>query len=172
MKTWFAKLRISAAVDAGWPLSPTLRATIARSEELRRFEETAAGLGYALRNSAPQREAPPELHRSIMRAVRAANRAETPRHPLLALRWLAAPTLAVLVLMGGLWWARNRSAAPPTVVSAELAPPWSVAAAALEQGRELARTAPAVALAPLAEELARTDRDVRSAAQFLLASLP
>ena len=172
MKTWFAKLRISAAVDTGRPLSPALRATIARSEELRRFEETAAGLDRALRHSAPKREAPPELHRTIMRAVRAANRAEAPRNSLLALRWLAAPALAALVLMGGLRWAWNRPASSPAVASAELTPPWSVAATALERGRELARTAPAVALAPLAEELARTDRDVRSAAQFLLASLP
>lgn len=172
MKSWFAKFRISAALDAGRPLSPSLRAAIARADDLRRFEANAIGLDRTLRNSAPKREAPPELHSSIMRAVRSANHSASRPRSAPSLGWLAAPALAVLLLIVGLWWSLDRPAASRVVASTAPAPPWSVAATALEQAGQLARTAPSVALAPLTDELARADRDVFNATQFLLASLP
>jgi hypothetical protein len=206
MRNWIAKFRISAAADSGKPLPASLREDIACTDELRRFDQTLAGMDRALRNSVPKTEPPPGLHNSIMSAVRAASqpalkpgraelllshgqKAAQQRRPTggmvatrgswtlgafpeLALRWLAVPALAALVLAGGFWWAKTRPVAPATAQAASTAKPWSMPTAALEQGRELARNAPAVAIAPLAEELARADRDFRTAAQFLLASLP
>ncbi len=48
----------------------------------------------------------------------------------------------------------------------------AAATTALEMGGQAARAAPAAVVTPLAEELARVNRDLDSTAQFLLASLP
>ena len=65
MKSWLAKFRISAALDAGKPWPEPLK--IAADPELERFARRTEALGRALRSVPP---AAPLLHDSIMRAVR------------------------------------------------------------------------------------------------------
>jgi len=165
MNAWFAKFRISAALDGAKPLSASLRRRIAASEDLGRFAALCAALDRALKQSPPEPGAPPSLHSSILAAVRAAA-----RPGLAALRWAPAAGLGLCLalILAGAWWPRHRPAQPPGPIAQALAAP----SAALDLGGQMTRAMPAAVLAPLSEELDRLNRDLDHTAQFLLANLP
>jgi hypothetical protein len=175
MKSWLTKFRLSATLDSDRSASPSRRRGLADSEETRRFDETIRSLDHALRNQPPASGAQPDLHSAIMEAVRASrgthrNSAAT-RQWVLSPRWLPAPALATLALLG-LWWTLHR---PPNVHvhEAETAPaPILQIASALEAGDNAARSLPPAVVAPLSDELGRVNLDLENAAHFLLASLP
>ena len=167
MKLWFTKARISAALDAGRKPSAWLRRGISGSDELRGFEQEMTALDRALKQTVPRPEMPPSLHRSIMQAVRAANRPAPAQRDFAVLRWLPVPTLAVLVLLA-IWWVARGPVQPPVQDTQSLA----AATTALDLGSEMARAVPSAVVSPLANELERLNRDLDNTAQFLLASLP
>jgi hypothetical protein len=167
MKLWITKARISAAFDAGRKPSAGLWRSISGSDELRAFEQEMTALDRALKHTVPSPEPPPSLHRSIMEAVRAANRLAPARRELAVLRWLTAPALAVVVLLG-IWWATRGPVTPPVQDKPSLV----VATTALDLGGEMARAVPSAVISPLANELERLNRDLNDTAEFLLASLP
>jgi hypothetical protein len=126
-----------------------------------------AALDAALKGSAPRVDAPESLHRSIMQAVRAANRrAEAPRHSNV-LRWLPAPVLAAILLLGLVWAMHSRVQKP-----VQNAPTLVAAATAVHLGDDMVRAMPAAVVAPLSNELDRLNRDLDNTARFLLASFP
>ena len=89
MREWFAKIRISAALDGGRRPAAWSRRETDLSDELRGFEQEMAALDRALKQTAPRPHAPPSLHGSIMRAVQAVERpAANARRGLALLRWL------------------------------------------------------------------------------------
>jgi hypothetical protein len=74
MKAWFAKMRISAALDSGRRPTARSQGKTTVSDELSGFEKEMAELDRALKQTVPKPHAPPSLHSSIMRAVRAVER--------------------------------------------------------------------------------------------------
>jgi hypothetical protein len=167
MKSWFTKFRISTALDDGHKLPEPSRRQPTGSDELDGFEQDMAVVDRALRETAPRIQAPASLHRSIMRAVETArHRAERP-HSLAMLRWLVAPAAAAVALML-VWPSEHISKTLPKPEAQSLA----AAVSALEIGNQVARVAPSAVVAPLSDELERLNRDLDSAAQFLLASVP
>ena len=167
MKSWFAKLRMSVALDRGQKPSGRLREKMRGAAELGGFEADMTALDHALKETAPKAQAPASLHRSIMRAVQAAERPALAQREPTVLRWLAAPVLAMVALL--LVWHALRGPVRPTAPDTQ-----SLAAAtsALEAGGQMARAVPSAVVAPLSDELARLNRDLDNTAQFLLASLP
>jgi hypothetical protein len=168
---WFAKFKISAALDSRKPLPRAVHNAMARSDELYRFEKQAVSLKRALKATpAPASEPPPGLHEDIMRAVRAGARPATQVRELVLWRWLPAPALAALVLLA-VWgalrpaWDSSRRAAAER---AGLGP----AVAVLDLGERVAQSMPSEMVAPLSEEWERLNRDLDRTQQFLLASLP
>jgi hypothetical protein len=167
MKTWIAKFRISNALDATLvPTTPAL-ARHGESDEVRQFAAAVGQVERRLRSATPARCAPPGLHASVMRAVRAASAKPVRRSTPTVWRWLPAPALALLVC-AGLWWASRP--APNPVELRPMALP--AAGAALDQSYELTRQAPAAAIAPLSKEMENLQRDLRNAVEFLMASVP
>jgi len=167
MKSWFTKLRISAALDAGHKLSASLRRNIDRSEQLQSIEDEMTALDRALKQCPPKPQAPPGLHRSIMQAIRVAERPAAAPAGLAFLRWVAAPVAAALAL-AAVWLALRGPVVPPTQGTQSLA----AATTAWEMSARLAQTVPSAVVAPLSDELARLNRDLDNTAQFILASLP
>ncbi|HEY3862757.1 MAG TPA: hypothetical protein VGO59_12805 [Verrucomicrobiae bacterium] len=161
MKSWLAKFRISAAMDAGEPLPKSLRRAIAADPELERFARRTGALGSALRN-APQTSA--DLHGGIMRAVRAGAQREQPRRAFGA-GWLAAGASAAAVA-GVCLWISFHHLAPAS------RQPLDGAVMVLEMGEKLPNTMPSLVMAPLSNEWARVDHDLQSTTQVLLASFP
>ena len=126
-----------------------------------------AALDHALKASAPQPQAPASVHRSIMRAVQAAER-PAPAQPRLAwLRWLAAPAVALVALL--VVWQSVRGPVTPV---AQAEPSLAAAVSALEIGGQMTLAVPSAMVAPLTEELQRLNRDLDNTTKFLLASLP
>jgi hypothetical protein len=167
MKSWFTKLRISAALDDGNKPSASLRRHIDRSEQLQSFEGELKAVDRALKQCPPKPEAPAGLHRSIMHAVRTAERPAAAPAGLAFLRWAPVPLAAALALVA-VWLALRGPAALPTQATQSLAG----ATTALEMSGQLAQTVPSAVVAPLSEELARLNQDLDYTAQFILASLP
>jgi hypothetical protein len=161
MKSWLAKFRISAALDAGKPMSESLRQKVTADPELERFARRAEVLGQALRN-APLVEA--SQHDSIMRAVRATARREQPRRAP-ALSWLAASVAVAALTLVCLWTAFHRPAKPAR-------PSLDGAVMVLEMSERMPGTMPKMMMAPLSDEWARVDRDLQDTTQVLLASFP
>jgi hypothetical protein len=168
MKAWFAKLKISAALDNGQGPAADETPKKSVSAERRGFEQDMAALDRALKQTVPKPDTPPSLHSSIMRAVRVAERpaAETGRE-LTLLRWLPASVVAVLVVMVA-WYVARGPARLPMQDAQSLA----VATTALEMGGQVAQAVPSAVVTPLSDELEKVNRDLNSTAQFLLASLP
>jgi hypothetical protein len=111
------------------------------------------------------------LHNSIMRAVRAAAAERAPRRASRVL-WLApASALAVLAALAAIsfWLAAPR---PPKPAEAVGTPALAAVSAAFELSGEMSRAMPAEMIAPLSNEWAQVDSDVRGATRFVLASLP
>jgi hypothetical protein len=165
MRTWLAKFRVSTALDSGEPLSAKLRQKIAADAELQNFVRRADALGRALKHQPPP--AGPPLHESIMRAVReSARRGQTRRAPVSI--WLyVSPAVAAVAAVAcvSLWLAFHR-AAPKGAGSLD------GPALVLQMSEEMPKTMPMAVLAPLSNEWARVDRDVRNTTQVLLASFP
>jgi hypothetical protein len=121
-------------------------------------------LDQALSGSIPDSEMPPALHASIMQAVRLAGPPE-PRVGKQAIpRWLLVPAVALLVCVVLTWQFSSR----PTTTGSAL----EHAGVALATSREMARTVPVTALAPLTQEWQRLNQDLDNTTQFLLAALP
>jgi anti-sigma-K factor RskA len=169
MKFWFTKAKISATLDAGQRPSAWLRRRVSKSEEPRGFEQEMLALDQALRQSAPKPEVPASLHRSIMQAVRSADRPAPAGRQLPFLRWAPMPALAVMFMVVlAVWWVVHRPARQPAPDPRPLA----AAATALEMSGQLARAVPSAVVAPLSGELERLNLDLANTTQFLLASLP
>ncbi len=157
MKTWFAKFRCSCALDEA-------RTTPPAAKKADQFESQLRELDSELRGGVTKAQVPANLHQSIMRSVRAAGRqAPVAAYPSpLAFAALAASIVLATAVMYrvGAW-----DSAPKENSLA-------VATSTLDSGAQMAREVPATALAPLSDELARLDRDVAHATEFLLGSLP
>ena len=102
MKSWLAKFKISAALDGGQPLTPSLRHRLQKSADLRAFAAHVDALDRALKQNAPAAEPPAFLHASIMRAVELSGRPTS--HRPFALRWLPAAAFAIAILLAAAWW--------------------------------------------------------------------
>jgi hypothetical protein len=168
MKAWFAKLRISVALDEGQEPAAGAQREKCVSTALRGCAQEITALDRALKQSVPKPNAPPTLHSSIMRAVRAAERpAVESGRELAFLRRVPWSVVAVMVVIA-VWYVSHG----PERLPARDAQSLAAATTALEMGGRVARAAPAAVVTPLADELARVNRDLDSTAQFLLASLP
>ena len=168
---WFAKFKISTALDRGQPMSQGLRNAIGRSKELHRFEQKALLVERALRAAPPSVPEPPSgLHHGIMRAVQVGAAQASPSSEPRLRHWLPASAVAVLVLCAAWWVLRPASVSSTNSASQRngLAP----AAAALELGQQVTQRMPAEMVAPLSEEWQCLNVDFDRAQQFLLASLP
>src|ERR1035437_677767 len=111
MKAWFARLRVTVALKAGLRPSGSLRGTRSGSEQPGDLEQEMTALDRALKETAPKLQAPPSLHRSIMVAVRAAERPSA-SPGLSFLKWLSAPALVALALLVA-WHAQRGPVRPP-----------------------------------------------------------
>jgi hypothetical protein len=131
------------------------------------MEQEMMALDRALKETAPKVEAPASLHRSIMQAVRAADRPAAAQSQPTLLRWLPAPVLAVMLVLAAVWALRS-----PVRTPGQNAKSLAAAGTALQLGDQMVRTMPAAMVAPLSDELDRLNRDLDKTAQFLLASLP
>ncbi len=167
MNSWFPKWKISAALDAGHEVSDSLRRSMNSSQELQRFEADMAGLDRALKQASRNLGSPPGLHRSIMRAVGAAERQTEAPHGLSVLCWVGTSVVTLLTLLVALHALRG-PVRPPTGDTQSLAG----ATTALEMSGVLAQRVPSAVVAPLSDELERVNRDLDNTAQFVLASLP
>jgi len=165
MRKWLAKFRTSLALDSRVPGREKLQQAQNRRDDVVCGEEALRALDQRLRATQPTTPVPAALHASVMRAVRTAAAQERRRAPGITrwLRWLPAPALAMLVVMG-LWMLLNRPA--------NEAPSLPDAATALEQSRQLAQMAPDVVLSPLTQEMNNLNRDLQNAVEFLAASVP
>jgi len=175
MKTWHAKFKISSALDEPKPSGSPAPAA---SAELHHFEQSLQQLDRELKVPQPPATVPAGLHASIMRAVRQTARERTttaePPRATFKLAWLAAPALAVLVLVGLL--ARSVFHQPqvevqPVLVAANAPTFAATAAASLDLSGAVARVVP-TALAPLQQELEFVRQDVRKASEVIFAALP
>jgi hypothetical protein len=187
MKTWYAKFKISSALDEA---KPSVSQPPVASAELHQFAQSLRQLDRELRVSQPTATMPTGLHASVMRAVRetARERATTaePQRATFKLAWLAAPALAVIVLVGLL--ARSVFHQPQVEVQPVLQPSSdhgsagvaanapaptfaTTASASLDLSGAVARVAP-TALAPLQQELEFVRQDVRKASEVIFAALP
>ena len=94
-----------------------------------------------------------------------------PQHKHSILRWLPAPALVALTVLG-VWYALHQPV--PATVQTPVPNTQSLAATAtaLEMSDLVVRDIPSAVLRPLSEEWARVNLDMDNTAQFLLASLP
>jgi hypothetical protein len=132
------------------------------------FNREMAALDCVLKRTAPRPQAPPSLHDSIMRSVRAAERpAADGRREWIFLRWLPVP-VAMVITLAVIWPQAQDTVRLPS----KSAQPLAVANTALRVGGEMARAVPSAVVAPLTDELQKLNQDLNNTAQFLLASLP
>ena len=164
-------IRISAALDDRRALPNWLRKRLNCSDDLRHFEQGLRAMDQALRHAPVKPEVTASFHDSIMRAVRAAEMCAVPQHKHSILRWLPAPALVALTVLG-VWYALHQPV--PATVQTPVPNTQSLAATAtaLEMSDLVVRDIPSAVLRPLSEEWARVNLDMDNTAQFLLASLP
>jgi hypothetical protein len=161
MRSWLAKFRISAAMDTGKPLPESLRQKMSADPELEGFARQTEALGRALRKvPAPA----PSQHDAIMRAVRASARNEKVARSF-SPSWLAVSTAVAALAVMFVWIGMHR---PTTPGRQSL----EGAAMVLEMSEHMPDTMPTMVMAPLSNEWARVDHDVRNTTQVLLASFP
>ena len=197
MKTWFIKLKILEALDQGRPLTGFWRRGVRRSRELSEFERGARCLEESLRASGAALPPPlaEELHASIMREVRQAagsvSPAASPSRPSRSgwiertlierltvaawPRWATATALALFVAVGvwlawpGMKTESNHPNQPVLAVQNGVEPglpsPWGM-------WEHLVTNSPTLAGEPYASQVEALSKDMRNAADFLLASLP
>lgn len=158
MKTWLKQLRSSLALDRDAGAGDSSGGSFGQLEA--RLRATQA--------SAPVTS---ELHTSIMRAVRLEERGSGSGVPGFSIgRWAVAGAGA-LAVVAAVWLVAHSPARPGAEFAAEFQTP-PVIAAAFDQGRELAVKAPEVAMAPLSDELELLHRDLTSAFNVVVASMP
>lgn len=162
MKLWFAKFRLSNALDSGRPLPRELRRQLETRDELRTFAGRVYEMDSALRER-PATQAPSDLHDSVMQAVRGVERSgrSAPRS-INWVGWLPAPALALCAICAWLWLS-HRQAETRSLPSLS---------SAFESGEQMAKTFPAELVDPLQEELRRVNLDLDDTARFLVASVP
>jgi hypothetical protein len=124
-------------------------------------------LERALKETAPKPQPPPTLHRSIMVAVRSAERPAPAPHVYGFLQWFPGSALVALALL--IAWHVQRGQVRQSAPDAQSL---ATATTALEMGGQMAQAMPSAVVAPLAAELESVSRDLDNTAQFLLASLP
>lgn len=131
-------------------------------------------LESALRRSALATAFPPNLHRSIMRAVRANRPQERPQLSLLLLfrqfaltRVVAVIGVATLIVMG--FWLALRNRPQSTMSNSQSLTEISTAFTA---SQEIVDNLPSTAVGPLSEELDKVNQDLNRTTDFLLATLP
>ncbi len=172
MKKLLAKFRLSNALDEkpGEPIPDSLGEKINASPELRDFAQRTSVLDRALRRPPAAPVADPALHHSIMRAVRDSISAEEPaprRMPM----GIGVATAFAFVAVIGLWLAARPPAHRLATGQSE-EQNLAVARNLMEIGGEISRSVPPAMVAPLSNEWACVDHDVRDTTQFILASLP
>ena len=162
MKTWFAKFRISTALDSGRPLPLWVSHRLSSCEELRRFARQMSELDSALQKGQPT-QTRGTIHGSIMHAVRSVERARgvAPRH-VNWLRWLPVPAAAVLALCAACWFwlPQSSSRALPSLTDA------------FQAGEQITDMLPTQLVDPLNEEWQRVNMDLENTQRFLLAAVP
>jgi len=178
MKKLLIKFKVSRSLDTGAPLSSLWRRWISGSPELEQFSQAARDLDEQLkqRADAPEPAAPPSLHSSIMRAVRASrisgrqaaeDQAGLGSSP--ALRWGLAT--ALLLLAGtGTWLAFDHWGPPGGQGVRHMDVTALPAVGPLAE--QITTNGLAMLTLPMAEQMEDLSRNVRETAQFLLASLP
>ena len=139
-----------------------------------KFGSSDKALESALRGSPPGTEFPPELHDSIMNAVRTAHRAENIEisgiglfQRIIQVRWLPVTGFAGLILLGVWLSIHNHSAA-----TTQNAQPLAEISNAFATSQELMNSLPSVTVGPLSDELDKMNRDLDRTAEFLIAALP
>ena len=171
MKTWLTKFRISNALNDRKPLPPAVERAMARSEELRRFADNSSTLDHTLKSQLARPEACPRLHDSIMRAVRSSGPAQGAEKQPAWPRWVPASSFGMLVLLCCLL-AIQFFPTLSTQHQPENSETLAAAGSAIDLGGRFVREAPAVAMAPLSDEMQKLDHNLTDAGNFLLASLP
>ena len=171
MKTWLQKFRVSNALNEGH-LPPSQREPALQPiSEVDSFRDECQALAEALKARPSQREFPPALHNSIMRAIRTSSRAGESEGWAWWPRWQKAAGIMMLVWMGAFLTFHH----VPRKVQPQLAPAspsLALASSAWELAGNFVRQAPASALSPIVDEKASLDRDLARAGEFLYASLP
>jgi hypothetical protein len=187
MKTLLTQFRLSNALDekAGGPIPDSLREKISARPELREFARRAAALDRGLRRPPAVPPADATLHASIMEAVRASAaeagssgvavrfgdrgisplpNGETSTRIGLATAFAAFAVIAI-------WLAVRppRQVFPATASNTQT---MDAAQLVLDMSGEISRTVPGSVVAPLSNELACVDHDIRDTTQFVLAVLP
>jgi len=138
-----------------------------------KFRNSDEALETALRDYTPESEFPPELHHSIMRAVKAANRegtqisGSTRFQAFVNAYWLPATGFAGLVLLGVLISIHSRP-----IATSQNPQPLAEISNAFARGQELMDSLPSVTVGPLSDELVKMNRDLDRTAEFLIATLP
>jgi hypothetical protein len=166
MKTLLAKFRISNALDKESP-ERSRSDHSAASGGLNEFAQRTAAVDRALRRPPATPSVDARLHQSIMRAVRANANAHAKDVAPSPKIWLitgvtAIAALCILVIV------RHGTPAPQSDGSQTFAAAQDV----FDMGAQVSRSMPAAVVAPLSNELASVDHDIRNTTQFLLASLP
>jgi len=162
MKNWLAKFKISAALDSETP-SGSLGQAGGRSEDVMHFERSMRALDRRLKAARPAVEIPAGLHGSVMRSLRKTARSPEKWPWRLVLRWLTVPGLALLIAAA--YWLSSTGSAPPSTALDGVV-------VTLDEGHELTQRAPGALLSPLSEEMDSLNRDLRSAVEHLVASVP
>jgi hypothetical protein len=111
------------------------------------------------------------LHHSIMRAVRANAAESAPGRVSLRIGLAAGLAGLAAVAAIGIWLAA-RPPAPNLAAAASNAQTLAAAQIVVDMGREVSRSVPAALVAPLSNEWACVDHDVRDTTRFILATLP
>lgn len=157
MKTWLKQLRSSLLLDRNRGGSGSSNGSFGKLEERLRVAQPAASNA-------------PELHSSIMRAVRREKLSNAERPQFSLQRWAVAGAGALVVFVAA-WLVVPSPSRQRGEFAAEFQTP-PVITAAFDQGRELAVKAPGVAIAPLSDELELLHRDLTSALNVVVASMP
>jgi hypothetical protein len=169
VKKLLTKFRLSNALDEnpGQPLPDSLRKIIGACPDLRKFAQRAAELDRAL-GRPPGVPTPDEaLHRSIMRAVLGATEPAPTSVPIRIGLVAALTALAAI----GIWLA-IRSPSPGLSASPSEAQRKEAAQIVMDIGGQISHSVPLAVVAPLSNEWASVDHDVRDTTRFILASLP
>ena len=175
MKTWWKNYKISRALDERCGPAGRSASEPGETPKGRGMAQSLVCLDAHLRQSVPLPSTPPDLHDSVMRAVRHAARPAPAnlRRPTYGIR-LALPALALIAVAGLAWWFGPRP--PSRELGQEQLPRTLMLATAsrstLQAGKRVAQEGPAAMLAPLEREMALLQSDVRKAAQFAIATLP
>src|SRR6266436_1926882 len=151
MKSWFAKFRISATLDSGKALPPSLRDKIIKSDELREFAQQTTALDRALKGARPAHDAPPWLHGWIMRSVRAGAQPAQRQYVPAKLAWLGGAALAAIAL-GWVCWSIFSPVRPHSGESTAATTSLEAASTALALGNDMTRDLPTTLVAPLSDE--------------------